>query len=133
MTTITASYRRAALLGGLVLIACAPVVVAVAGPGSVPSPTRSLAYCPSSEEFDPISGACRPLTDQPAPTFSPLNPENTALQPGSLTSPRAGEVGQLPEVNGIPCNGSNTGLCIALQDQDNMLNARPENPNVASP
>ena len=42
-------------------------------------------------------------------------------------------MGRLPEVHGIPCTGDNTGLCIGLTQQDNMLEAKPDNPNVYSP
>ena len=54
-------------------------------------------------------------------TTNPIEPGITDLQPGALTESGAGNVGQLPEVNGIPCNGGNTGLCIGL-NQNNPSN-----------
>ena len=62
------------------------------------------------------------------PIVSPINPEGANLQPGSLTGAEAGEVGRLPEVNGIPCNGQNTGLCIGLSENNEALNASPSDP-----
>jgi hypothetical protein len=129
MSVSISPRRRALLAGGFAAAFCAPLAA-----GLVAEPASSrLASCPGNEVLDPISGACRPQTDHAPPTFNPLNPENAPLQPGSITSSAPGEVGQLPEVNGIPCNGNNTGLCIGLTEQNNMLEARPENPNVYSP
>lgn len=121
------SARRALLAGGLAVAFCAPLV---AGLTAEPSVGR-LASCPENEVFDPIGGGCKPETAQAPPTFNPINPEKAPLQPGSITSSEAGEVGQLPEVNGIPCNGSNTGLCIGLTEQNNMLDERPASPGVS--
>lgn len=120
------SLRRAVLLGGLATAICSPVLL---GLGAQPTTSR-VASCPANEVYDPISGACRPMTDQAPQTFDPINPENAPLEPGSITSSATGDVGQLPEVNGIPCNGDNTGLCIGLTEEDNQLEARPNNPNV---
>ncbi len=119
---------RFALSGGLAAVVCAPILCTpfLWGLGfGAEQTTGHLAYCPPNEVLDPSSGACRPETDQAPPTFNPINPENAPLQPGSITSSRPGEVGQLPEVNGIPCNGDNTGLCIGLTEENNALDARP--------
>lgn len=132
MAIHTETIRRVALAGGLALAVCAPVTAALTGFSSE-SATTPVAACPANEVFDPIGGGCKPVTDQAPQTFSPINPENEALQPGSITSSEAGEVGRLPEVNGIPCNGDNTGLCIGLTEQNNMLEGHPANPNLTSP
>lgn len=121
--------RRLLLTGGFAAIVAAPVLAGLVGG----QPSTPLAYCPEGQELDPTSGACRPLTDVAPPTLNPLNPENADLQPGSITSSEPGELGRLPEVHGIPCTGDNTGLCIGLTQQDNMLEAKPDNPNVYSP
>ncbi len=78
----------------------------------------ALAECPSNEILDPNTGACKPITDQTGPTTNPIEPGATDLQPGALTESDAGNVGQIPEVNGIPCNGDNTGLCMGLQENN---------------
>jgi hypothetical protein len=117
MTTHSSLARRILVAGGFAFAAsAAPLVVALATPGSPASP---LAQCPPNEVLDPNSGACRPITDQPVATdlsnTDPIAPGATNLQPGSLTESSAGNTGQIPEINGIPCEGDNTGLCMGLQ------------------
>ncbi len=118
------------MTAGIALVVGAPIIVTLMGIGGAGQPSTPLASCPGNEVLDPTSGACRPATDVAPTTFSPINPEKEPLQPGSITSSDAGEVGQLPEVNGIPCNGGNTGLCIGLQEQNAMLGERPGTPGV---
>ena len=112
MVTFTTAAHRVLLAGGFAVAAsAAPMVAALA---SSPAPAAQ-ASCPSTEIMDPTSGACKPVTDQPAPTMNPIEPGAQSLQPGEITSGLPGNVGTLPEVNGIPCNGHNTGLCIGLE------------------
>lgn len=115
MATLTIS--RLLLAGGFtVAAAAAPILVAVATPAAPAGP--ALASCPANEVLDPASGACKPVTDQTGPTFNPVDPGISGLQPGGITSANAGDVGSLPEVDGIPCQGDNTGLCIGLEQQN---------------
>jgi hypothetical protein len=104
MATLTALTNRLLIAGGFaVAIAAAPVMVTLATPtGTI---GNAVADCPSTEILDPAP-----------PTQNPINPENTTLQPGSLTEGTGtGSVGELPTVDGIPCNGGNTGQCIGLE------------------
>ena len=117
MAPRTNTVQRLLLVGGFAVAAsAAPILIAVAGPTGPPAP--ALAQCPSTEVLDPASGACKPVSDQTPTTFNPVDPGITNLQPGGITSANAGDVGSLPEVNGIPCNGGNTGLCIGLEQQN---------------
>ena len=117
MAPRTNTAQRLLLVGGFAVAAsAAPILIAVAGPAGQPAP--ALAQCPSTEVLDPASGACKPVSDQTPTTFNPVDPGITNLQPGGITSANAGNVGSLPEVNGIPCNGGNTGLCIGLEQQN---------------
>ena len=114
MATLSTLTNRLLVAGGFaVAIAAAPVVVALSAPAG-PAP-HAVADCPSTEVMDPNSGACQPISDVAPPTTNPIEPGVTDLAPGALTESGAGNVGQLPEVNGIPCNGGNTGLCIGLE------------------
>ncbi len=114
MAAHTTCAHRLLLAGGFAVAAvAAPLLIAAATPAGPPAP--ALAECPPNETVDPSSGACRPNTDQVLPTFNPVDPGITGVRPGGVTSSQSGEVGRLPEVNGIPCNGQNTGLCIGLQ------------------
>lgn len=117
MATLTTRTNRVLVAGGFaVAMAAAPIVVALSAPATPNGP--ALAECPSTEILDPVSGACQPVQDVTPPTQNPLNPENSQLAPGALTEGTGGNVGQLPEVNGIPCNGGNTGLCIGLEQSE---------------
>jgi hypothetical protein len=120
MTTFSTLTIRLLTAGGFaVAVAAAPVVVALSTPAAPSGP--ALADCPMTEVVDPNTGACRPINDQAPPTTSAIEPGITDLQPGALTQTSPGHVGQLPEVNGVPCNGGNTGLCIGLE-QNNPAN-----------
>lgn len=111
--------QRLLLAGGFALaVAAAPLVVAAAGHPSGPLP--SLATCPAGEVHDPVSGTCKPAT------VNPLDPAKVPLQTEGLTSSRTGDVGSLPEVDGIPCNsnhggGGSTGACIGLEQSQQTV------------
>lgn len=122
MATISTFAHRLLLAGGFaVAVSAAPLVAAMATPAGPASP--ALAECPATEVLDPASGACRPIpdkaaTDQTNEQLNPINPEGAALQPGAITDSAPGNVGSLPEIDGIPCTGANTGKCIGLQESN---------------
>lgn len=120
MASSTSLARRVLVAGGFAAVVSAAPLVAVLGTPAGPA-SPFLAQCPSTEVLDPNTGACKPISDQTAPTINPIEPGASELQPGSLTESSAGNVGQIPEMNGVPCNGDNTGLCIGLQ-QNNPSN-----------
>jgi hypothetical protein len=89
------SSRRAILMGGFALaVASAPAVVGVVPALTAPTP---LADCPAGSILEPTSQACVSGEEQNAPAAIPGNPA-------------------LPQVDGIPCTGANTGECIGLQE-----------------
>lgn len=121
MATLTSLTQRALLATGFTLaVAAAPLVVAATSHPAGPLP--AAATCPAGEVQDPASGACKPSTDKTTEAgVNPINPENVPLQPNEITSSRQGDVGSLPEVDGIPCNGNHgggggTGACIGLSE-----------------
>lgn len=96
MATHQTPARRLVLAGGFALaIAAAPAVAAFAAPSIAPS----FGACPNGETEDIYTNACTP----------DMVPNSPALQE---TSP-----GGLPEVNGIPCTGGNSGQCIGLGEE----------------
>lgn len=113
--TIHATVTRRVLLPGAVLAAMGvPFVAAVGGfPAATP-----VAECPVGQSLNPMTGTCSPNSETAGPVTNPINPEGAQLQPGSITGTAPGEVGRLPEVNGIPCTGDNTGLCIGLSENN---------------
>lgn len=105
------------LAGGFaVAISAAPAVAMFAVPaggGQVPSITAS---CPNGETEDQFTNVC-------VPDIVPNSPEF------STTSP----VGGLPEVNGIPCTGANSGQCIGLSEEQQPPVVVPHSEVSSSP
>ena len=62
--------------------------------GSAPA----IAACPTGESEDTFTGVC-------VPDLVPNSPEAGQTSPGGL-----------PEINGIPCTGGNSGQCIGLSE-----------------
>lgn len=117
MTLSLSPARRVLLAGGFALaVSAAPLVAAVTTTAGLPG--TPLASCPDTEVLDAATGKCRPAADVIPSTLNPIEPANVPLQPGGVTSSSPGEVGRLPEVNGIPCTGANTGECIGLSESE---------------
>ena len=118
----THTFANRLLVGSsfAVAVAAAPLVMALATPAAPAGPAQ--ADCPMTEILDPVSGACKPIQDVAPPTQNPINPEGANLQTGGITSGQAGDVGELPAVDGIPCTGGNTGQCIGLEQNKGTNN-----------
>ncbi|WP_319455175.1 MULTISPECIES: intersectin-EH binding protein Ibp1 [unclassified Mycobacterium] len=100
MGTFESSARRLLLAGGFALaVAAAPAVAAFTAPSV--GPASHVAACPTGEEEDNFTGVCLPHTvpNSPASPFGsiPGNPD-------------------IPEIDGIPCTGHNSGQCIGLAE-----------------
>lgn len=118
MVTTAPFARRIMPAAGFAVAAVAAPLVA----GALLQPTSTpLAQCPPGQTFDPTTVSCRPGNDFETPITNPINPEHEQLQTEAITGSQPGEVGRLPEVNGIPCNGDNTGLCIGLTEVNESL------------
>ena len=98
MTTSSLSLKRLVLIGGFVLAAAAAPTVGVL---SAPQPESQLAQgCQSGEEADQFTTTCTPfLVPNSPPLFT-----TTAANP------------DVPEIDGIPCIGHNSGACIGLAE-----------------
>ena len=95
---MTIMPRHSAVLGVVgfaLMVAAAPAVGAVVVTAS--SPATPLAECPIGFVMEPVSGSCVVGEAPDTPSAIPGNPA-------------------LPEVDGIPCTGANTGECIGLQE-----------------
>jgi hypothetical protein len=89
---------RLLLAGGFALaIAAAPGLAAFALPSA--GPTSHLAACANGEEEDLYTGNCVPHTVPNSPQFT-----TNAANP------------DIPEINGVPCTGHNSGECIGLSE-----------------
>ena len=115
MATFNNPARRLALAGGFAFaIAAAPVIVALAAPSAGPVP--AVAACPAGETVNVATGACAP---------EPVSGEISQSTPGNSNS--------LPEVNGIPCTGADTGKCIGLQEVQEAPVVEPHSTISSSP
>jgi hypothetical protein len=106
MAILEISARRLIIAGGFALaVAAAPAVAAFAGPSAGP---MAQTTCPAGEESDMYTGVCVPHT-------VPNSPAVPAATPPSPFGSIAGNP-DLPQVDGIPCTGSNSGQCIGLAE-----------------
>src|SRR6478736_6268758 len=88
MTTFQNSARRLILAGGFaVAIAAAPPIALFVVPTT--STPAPVAECAMGEMQDPATGMCMPAPAQ----------------------------GSVPEIQGIPCTGANTGECSGLGEE----------------
>lgn len=100
MTNSSFSLRRLFLVGGfIVAVAAAPAV----GIYATPEPGPAVAQgCQSGEEADQFTTTCTPYL---VPTSPPLF-TTTAANP------------DVPEIQGIPCIGHNSGACVGLAENE---------------
>lgn len=102
--------RRILFAGGLsIAMAAAPAAAIVM---SADVPTGSVVACPAGEVEDIYIGEC-------VPEMSPNQPGgNDPSRAGTgITYSTPGDANSVPEVQGIPCTGANTGECIGLQEE----------------
>jgi hypothetical protein len=107
--------RRIVLAGGFALaIAAAPAVAAF---GLQPTVSGSVvAACDSGEDADQFTGECVPFVVPNSP--SPFT--TTAANP------------DIPEIDGVPCTGHDSGACIGLAE-DAPQYVAPESSVGSSP
>ena len=118
MATLKNSARRLAIAGGFALaVAAAPAVAAFTLPSTGAAP--AVAACPPGEVVNPATGACAP---------GPVGTE-----PGVITQSTPGDPNSVPEVQGIPCTGANTGQCIGLQEEQQPPVVEPHSTISSSP
>lgn len=126
---ISASVGRRVLLAGgfSIAIAAAPAVGFLAsGPSAPPGP--AVASCPAGESEDLYTDVCVPelVPNQPGGNYP------TAANGGTTSLSTPGDSGSLPEVQGVPCTGANTGQCIGLQE-DQVPAVSPHSSISSSP
>ena len=109
MTTYPITTRRLILAGGFaVAIAIAPAAAIVAHPmHSMES--KPLAACDSGEEEDVFTTSCTPFL---VPN-SPQGFTTTAANP------------DIPEIDGVPCTGRDSGACIGLSEDEAAAGPQP--------
>jgi hypothetical protein len=111
MTISSSVGRRILLAGGFsIAIAAAPAVAFFAAPSGAPA--GPAIACPAGESEDLYTDQCIPevVPNQPGGNYP------TPSSGGGITYSTPGDPNSLPEVQGIPCTGHNTGQCIGLQE-----------------
>ncbi|MCI4674505.1 hypothetical protein [Candidatus Mycolicibacterium alkanivorans] len=83
--------------------------------------------CPAGEVEDIYIGECVPEMVPNTPGGNYPTPAGTGI-----TSSTPGDSRSLPEVQGIPCTGANTGKCIGLQE-DQVPAVEPPSSISSSP
>ena len=109
--TLTAKTRIATGLGAG-LVAGAPMIYAVALLFASPA-TATPAMCAVDPTVYQTPGVCQ--TGQHTASAATHSGHSPLLQASGIDPATAGDANSLPEVNGIPCTGLNTGKCIGLQ------------------
>jgi hypothetical protein len=106
MATSSFVIRRLILIGGFIVATAAVPTIAVS---STPEPAAPLAQCSSGEEQDTFTTTCVPYM---VPTSPPLF-TTTAANP------------DVPEIQGIPCIGHNSGACLGLAEDEAAMGPQP--------
>lgn len=96
----SATSKRIVVCAALALATFgAPAALMAAGPERA-----SLADCSSGEEMDTFTTTCTPFLVPNSP--SPQGFTSTAANP------------DIPEIDGVPCTGRDSGACIGLAEDD---------------
>lgn len=118
MASLKNSARRLALAGGFALaVAAAPAVAAFTVPSTGAAP--AVAECAPGEVVNTEGVGCLPAPVQ--------------TNPGETSFSTPGDPGSVPEVQGIPCTGANTGQCIGLQEEQQAPLVEPHSTISSSP
>lgn len=111
-TPVTSSRaRRRIVLAVAVSLASLGAPVALMTATAPEAPTR-LAACSTGEEMDVFTTSCTPFLVPNSP--SPQGFTTTAANP------------DIPEIDGVPCTGRDSGACIGLAEDQAAAGPRPE-------
>ena len=109
MTTFPMPTRRLILTGGFAIaVAFAPAAAILTQPLHV-TDSKPMAACDSGEEEDVFTTSCTPF-------LVPNSPEGfttTAANP------------DIPEIEGVPCTGRDSGACIGLSEDEADMGPQP--------
>ncbi|WP_123025979.1 intersectin-EH binding protein Ibp1 [Mycolicibacterium stellerae] len=86
----------------------APLVAVTAMPGAVVSP---LAACTGGEEEDVYTTSCVPM-------LVPNSPDNDGFTTNAANP-------DIPEIDGVPCTGHDSGACIGLAEEQQAEGPQP--------
>ncbi|RDH78743.1 intersectin-EH binding protein Ibp1 [Mycolicibacterium moriokaense] len=87
----------------------APAVASVAIPAAVVS--NPLAACTGGEEEDSYTTTCVPL-------MVPNSPDDSGFTTNAANP-------DIPEIDGVPCTGHDSGACIGLAEEQQAMGPQP--------
>jgi hypothetical protein len=109
MMTYSITTRRLIVAGGFALaIGISPAAAIVAHPTHA-TDSKPMAVCDSGEEEDVFTTSCTPFL---VPN-SPQGFTSTAANP------------DIPEIEGVPCTGRDSGACIGLSEEEAAAGPQP--------
>lgn len=94
--------------GFALAIAAAPTAVMLSATPTSPAPQAS---CAAGEESDVFTGDCQPIL-----TPNTRNGPDYSGNFSESVSPVNGANPDIPEIDGIPCTGGNSGQCLGLSE-----------------
>lgn len=110
MANISVRARRLYPVAVLALaVVGAPAIAVMAMPGAAVS--TPLAACTSGEEEDLYTTTCVPF-------MVPNSPDDS----GFTTTPANPDI---PEIDGVPCTGHDSGACIGLSEEQQDMGPQP--------
>lgn len=110
MANLSAQGRRLFFTAVLALgVLGAPMVAVMAMPGSVV--TTPLAACTSGEEEDVYTTSCVPM-------LVPNSPDDSGFTTNAANP-------DIPEIDGVPCTGHDSGACIGLAEEQEAMGPQP--------
>jgi len=110
MAVVQVHTRRLVLAAGIGLaVFSAPVVATMAMPGSVVS--TPLAACTGGEEEDVYTTTCVPF-------MVPNSPDDSGFTTNAANP-------DIPEIDGVPCTGHDSGACIGLSEEQQAMGPQP--------
>lgn len=110
MAVIQAQTRRFLLAAGIGLaVVGGPVVGVLAMPGAVTS--TPLAACTGGEEEDVYTTTCVPF-------MVPNSPDDSGFTTNAANP-------DIPEIDGVPCTGRDSGACIGLSEEQQSMGPQP--------
>lgn len=110
MADVLVPTRRHFLAAVLALaVVGAPAVALMAMPGAVVS--TPLAACTGGEEEDVYTTTCVPF-------MVPNSPDDTGFTTNAANP-------DIPEIDGVPCTGHDSGSCIGLSEEQQDMGPQP--------
>ena len=110
MAKLSVPTRRLGLAAVLALtVLGAPAVAVMAMPGAVVS--TPLAACTGGEEEDVYTTSCVPF-------MVPNSPDDSGFTTNAANP-------DIPEIDGVPCTGHDSGACIGLSEEQQDMGPQP--------